>query len=564
MTRLVKYSLLILFLTIKVAAQDPWYSQSWLNLMFYETRSKNTYQSIEDSSTYFLTPNGKQDPKAEYLAALQKTRAQDLTFKRTFPLRYKRLAYAHQIKYQPVIDSDPNITSVTLSYPSRYMGNPSSLFGHLFLIFEKETGRLDSTIFHFIADSENTAGLNFIYSGLTGQFEGRYQREPFHKTIKKYSYEDDREIIYYPLNLTDQEIEELQLLAIDLQSASFYYSFKDENCAFFIGKPLNIVLDEPIVHLGAYVAPSDIINTLIQKNRIHSKKIRQSSNEHFSNSYLKLNLQEKKQVAQLSSTYVKDTSHFSTKALNSFLSISEYLLNNYQKKTDPVRHNRFVAYQQLKQLNQQNIRPTLIKRQAKPILSKKGSVNTKNNGSIQLDWSPLYFDNPFNELKTNRLNVIMPGIHIDSKQRINPTLSILDIANDELYNSFFGNASWRTKSFFIYDKSLFSDISFDYGYASPLFNLDFVSAFLGLQLSTFNTIEHLTLNDTSLYTTATITAKQKLHNNWHLSTAYQYRYRTDYFIQTLAYQWQDTTFKLDYIMIPNKSNITQVSLDFHF
>ena len=87
---------------------------------------------------------------------------------------------------------------------------------------------------------------------------------------------------------------------------------------------------------------------------------------------------------------------------------------------------------------------------------------------------------------------------------------------------------------------------------------------MGLQLSTFNTIEHLTLNDTSLYTTATITAKQKLHNNWHLSTAYQYRYRTDYFIQTLAYQWQDTTFKLDYIMIPNKSNITQVSLDFHF
>ena len=53
------------------------------------------------------------------------------------------------------------------------------MFGHIFLILNRNTGPLDSNLFHFIADANHTLGASFVGGGLTGQFEGKYLTERF-------------------------------------------------------------------------------------------------------------------------------------------------------------------------------------------------------------------------------------------------------------------------------------------------------------------------------------------------------------------------------------------------
>ena len=117
--------------------------------------------------------------------------------------------------------------SVQIVYPSRYMGNPASMFGHLFLIFESKNGVLDSSIFHYTAVPDSVNPIQYIIYGLTGGFSGHFSTEPYYKRIKDYNYVEDREVIYYDLVLSNDQIDDLQLHAEELKHAQFDYYFID-------------------------------------------------------------------------------------------------------------------------------------------------------------------------------------------------------------------------------------------------------------------------------------------------------------------------------------------------
>ena len=109
--------------------------QQWLDMLYYESKGSG-YKSLADDDSFFVSPEGKTNPQAEFEASLRRVEAQDESFRRTFPLRYKYIAHLKNIPYQPLIQVNDRVERVVLGFPSRYLASPTSMFGHLFLILK--------------------------------------------------------------------------------------------------------------------------------------------------------------------------------------------------------------------------------------------------------------------------------------------------------------------------------------------------------------------------------------------------------------------------------------------
>ena len=218
-----------LIITIGISGTEFYKSRVWLNALYYEQTSSG-YVSLADSSEFFIFKNGKNDPKNEYIESLKLVESQNKEFKTKFPYRYKLIAKQNNISYQPVIKTN-DISKAIIAFPNRYMANPASMFGHLFVILKSKNGLMDSNIVHFLANTANSNPNAYIYNGITGKFKGWYLLEPYYSKVKEYNYVEDREINYYELDLTKDAMKNMQLHTIELKQTHFDYYFLDENCA---------------------------------------------------------------------------------------------------------------------------------------------------------------------------------------------------------------------------------------------------------------------------------------------------------------------------------------------
>ena len=116
------------------------------------------------------------------------------------------------------------------------MNNPSSMFGHTFLRFDRaeqdERTRLLSYSVNYGAAVDADNGLQFALYGLTGGYPGTYSVMPYHQLVRKYSDYENRDIWEYQLNLTATEVRRLLEHLWELQSNYADYYFFDENCSY--------------------------------------------------------------------------------------------------------------------------------------------------------------------------------------------------------------------------------------------------------------------------------------------------------------------------------------------
>ena len=338
---------------------QPFYeSRLWLNALYYE-KVQDGFASLADSERFFITEDGKTNPKLEYEASFLLVSNQDLEFKTRFPYRYKIIAEANQIKYEPSVHVDPNIESAVIVFPNRYMENPASMFGHLFIILKSKQGILDSNIVHFIASTGDINQFSYIYYGLSGKFKGGFLVEPYYKKIKEYNYVEDREVDYYSLQLNTDTVTDMQLHAIDLRQTYFDYYFFDENCAYFIAKYLNNFLPEDIIERRSIIYPSQIVNQLNKKGHLLTEFNRKPMVKLFGETYSDLSREQKKQVLLLLTDVVEPIPH-DKDVLKAFIYISEYFINNQPNYAQIIRQNRISAYRYLKQQNDSNVRPDFV------------------------------------------------------------------------------------------------------------------------------------------------------------------------------------------------------------
>ncbi|MDR1453453.1 MAG: DUF4105 domain-containing protein [Candidatus Margulisbacteria bacterium] len=534
------FFILILF-AAALAADEYYYSREWLNLLYYE-KTWTGYRSTAASADFFVFERGRDDPQAEYEAALRLVKANDAQFKAKFPLRYKYIARQNNLEYVPAVTLTENITKIVLAYPNRYMQNPVSMFGHLFLVLETERGFLDSKILHYVADTRGDAqGLAYAFKGLTGGYRGAFYEELYYKKIKEYNYLEDREVLYYDLNLAPEQIEDLRLHCIELRNTFFHYYFLDANCAYYIGKFLNVILAKDSLCRGLYVLPAELINSLHADGLLRNERTRPTATRTFHYLYNNLNNGQKAQVRALLTAEIEDTDA-DVETLKTFLAISEFILSNKSDYAGIIRHNRILAYRKLNTNNADQTRPAMRARENAPNIKHNSlKLMIASQESAEWSFSPIHFssgaENDALEIKDVKFFGGGAKSYKDKKPRYN--FDLLAIDNLAQSNSLLPAVSWSAKSQFSFQRNFTANQELYLGCAFNLLNNGLFYFLLGGNYANYDDLAEKDLEHLRLTSGGKTGVKQNLFQNGYWRLEYANKYQKDYLLAELAYKWGD-------------------------
>ena len=258
-------------------------SATWLNAMYYVRRGPG-YDSLVVNDDYFIAKSaGRKDPLGELDATLSLFR-QVLPVGNAhpqcqFPFRYKilrqRFALAEPIRCPSFNDWIESYapTGLSLAYASQFIANPSSAFGHSFLVAtsDKQVEGLWLTYNYAGAIPENANAIAYAWGGLTGWYNGDFSIMPFHQRLFQYGNIENRDLWLYPIRLSADELDlSLRRLWELVHRAKFTYYFLDENCAGALLRAFAAIIPEARNrdHKPLYVHPIEIIKVLDRLGRI--------------------------------------------------------------------------------------------------------------------------------------------------------------------------------------------------------------------------------------------------------------------------------------------------------
>ena len=226
----------------------------WHLLLHYRTNLFGGYTSEADDPGFFLAADGKTNPKTELEATLAKFFSGELVGRSRQPAQCAFIARYTWLKKRLSIDDsrlppepcerfhawyaemDPQ--SITLIFPSAYMNNPSSMFGHTLLRVDRrgqtEQTRILAYTINYAADVPADAGVAFALKGLAGGYKGFFSTIPYYMKVREYRDIENRDIWEYRLNMTDDQVRRLLMHAWELGNAYFDYFFFKENCAYHL------------------------------------------------------------------------------------------------------------------------------------------------------------------------------------------------------------------------------------------------------------------------------------------------------------------------------------------
>ncbi len=222
--------------------------KQWQHLLHYRMHWDGKVYSQNDSSAFFLHPNGKYDALAELNASVQafsKTgMAANESAQCRFPARYqwlKRSLPEHEFADQACPEferwrNELNAHSLTLIFPASHINSPSSMYGHTLMRLDREdpsSSKLLAYSVNFAANADTTDNeLVFSYKGLTGGYPGVVSVLPYYVKTNEYQHMEYRDVWEYPLNLTPSEVDQFVRHIWETQDTEFDYFFFDENCSY--------------------------------------------------------------------------------------------------------------------------------------------------------------------------------------------------------------------------------------------------------------------------------------------------------------------------------------------
>lgn len=270
-------------------SQSPY----WLKLGHYLPTITDAYKSNVDSEEFFLSSEGKHSPRAElkatYEALYSNDSALSSSMRCAYPARYSWLEEQQGRKAQldcPELTAwettlDPD--KLSLIFPTAYMNNPSSMFGHTLLrIDAKDKVRNKDLIafaINFAAEPETTdnAAL-YAIKGMVGSYPGRFTVMPYYRKVRQYNDIESRDIWEYPLNFNPSEVHRILLHLWEMQRADFDYYFLDENCSYQLLALLQVGREQLdlVSEFDLVAIPSDTVKTLVEHQLIEEPVYRES------------------------------------------------------------------------------------------------------------------------------------------------------------------------------------------------------------------------------------------------------------------------------------------------
>lgn len=273
---------------IEQAQQEKLADQrEWHLLLHYRKGIFGGYESEQDDPGFFMSPNGKTDPAAELSATLAQFFSADLVGRSKQPAQCAFIARYHWLKEQLKFDptrlpplacerfdrwyEDFEVEAISLIFPSAFLNNPASMFGHtLFRVDQKgqtEQTRILAYSINFAADVPPGAGLAYPIRGIFGSYKGYFSTIPYYLNVQKYRDIENRDIWEYRLNLTETQLRRFLMHAWELGNAYFDYFFFKENCSYHILALLDYA--DPSLHLTDefvfWTVPADTVRLIVSK-----------------------------------------------------------------------------------------------------------------------------------------------------------------------------------------------------------------------------------------------------------------------------------------------------------
>jgi hypothetical protein len=262
--------------------------REWHTLLHYEPQTFGGVSSLIDSPAFFAAASGKTDPEAELEATLASFFVSKPPAGAEQPTQCLRIARYAWLKSELSFDSarlpeqacpdfeewyrtlDP--AQITLAYPSAYLNNPSSMFGHTLLRIDphdqSENTRLLSFAVNFAADTGPEGGALFAVKGLAGGYRGFFSIMPYYEKVNEYSDIENRDIWEYQLNLKPDEIRRMLEHLWELQGHYVDYYFLSTNCSYLLLLLINTARPDLDLTRGLelYAIPIDTVRAIIRQN----------------------------------------------------------------------------------------------------------------------------------------------------------------------------------------------------------------------------------------------------------------------------------------------------------
>ncbi|MGN0729190.1 Lnb N-terminal periplasmic domain-containing protein [Treponema sp.] len=220
----------------------------WKTLLHYKRSLFHKNKSLVDDPLFFCAKNGKTNPKAELEATIKAffspaPKPDERHAIERFPGRFKWLCtqlnlsesdfpYNGDALYRSIIEKvKPGDTY--LVFPTGFLKNPASVFGHTFLLVESQgTTRLLANSINYGAVTNISGGVTYALLGLFGGFRGYFGFVPYYEKIKQYANMDMRDIWEYRLDFTEEEKDRMLRHVFDLSGIYSRYFFISENCSY--------------------------------------------------------------------------------------------------------------------------------------------------------------------------------------------------------------------------------------------------------------------------------------------------------------------------------------------
>jgi len=261
--------------------------REWHLLLHYRKDLFGGHTSEQDDQGFFMSPDGKTNPQAELDTTLKQFFSDELVGRSKQPAQCAFIARYEWLRNQLHFDetrlapmacerferwfADFEAQSITLIFPSAFLNNPASMFGHTLLRVDQR-GQTDSTrilayTINYAADVPPDAGMAYPIRGIFGGYRGYFSTIPYYLKVQEYRDIENRDIWEYRLNFTEDQVRRLLMHAWELGNASFDYFFFKENCSYHLLALLDYA--DPTLHLTDeflfWTVPADTVRLIASK-----------------------------------------------------------------------------------------------------------------------------------------------------------------------------------------------------------------------------------------------------------------------------------------------------------
>lgn len=261
--------------------------REWHLLLHYRKNLLGGYTSEQDDPGFFMSHDGKTDPQAELDATLKQFFSEELVGRSNQPAQCAFIARYHWLRERLLFDdsrlprmacerfdrwfNDFEAHSITLIFPSAFLNNPASMFGHTFLRVDQrgqtEQTRILANTVNYAAYVPPDAGLAYPIRGIFGGYSGYFSTYPYYLKVQEYRDIENRDIWEYRLNFTEQQVRRLLMHSWEMGNASFDYFFFKENCSYHLLALLDYA--DPTLHLTEefllWTVPADTVRLIASK-----------------------------------------------------------------------------------------------------------------------------------------------------------------------------------------------------------------------------------------------------------------------------------------------------------